>query len=62
MMPKLYPFLNDGDLYDQIFVVAKRCVDRILQKLYEQRKLNIAEMVELEKDENYFEMREDRMK
>jgi hypothetical protein len=30
MMPKLQLYLNDVDLYDEIFVVAKRCVDRIL--------------------------------
>jgi hypothetical protein len=29
-MPKLQLYLNDVDLYDEIFVVAKRCVDRIL--------------------------------
>lgn len=39
MMPKLQLYLNDIDLYDEIFVVAKRCVDRILERLYEQRKI-----------------------
>lgn len=39
MMPKLQLYLNDLELYDEIFVVAKRCVDRILERLYEQRKI-----------------------
>jgi hypothetical protein len=34
MMPKLQLFLNELEIYDEIFVVAKRCVDRILERLY----------------------------
>jgi hypothetical protein len=34
MMPKLHLFLNEPEVYDELFVVAKRCVDRILERLY----------------------------
>lgn len=30
MMPKLKPYLIESDLFDEVFIVAKRCVDRIL--------------------------------
>jgi len=39
MMPKLKIYLNELEIFDEIFVVAKRCVDRILERLYEQRKI-----------------------
>lgn len=58
-MPKLQPYLNEIELYDEIFVVAKRCVDRILERLYEQRKITPSEMVELQKSEDYFDMKSD---
>jgi hypothetical protein len=47
MMPKLQLYLNELELYDEIFVVAKRCVDRILERLYEQRKIKPGELQEL---------------
>lgn len=50
MMPKLQLYLNDLDIEDEVFVVAKRCMDRILERLYEQRKIKVGELVELEKD------------
>jgi hypothetical protein len=30
MMPKLQLYLNEIELFDEVFIVAKRCVDRIL--------------------------------
>jgi hypothetical protein len=30
MMPKLQLYLNEPEVFDELFVVAKRCVDRIL--------------------------------
>jgi hypothetical protein len=47
MMPKLQLYLNEHEVFDELFVVAKRCVDRILERLYEQRKINIREMTAL---------------
>ena len=49
------------DITDEIFVVAKRCVDRILERLYEQRKINPHDMTELRKAEEYFDMAEDHL-
>jgi hypothetical protein len=50
MMPKLQLYLNEPDIYDEIFVVSKRCVDRILERLYEHRKIDVKEMTELHKE------------
>jgi hypothetical protein len=47
MMPKLQLYLNEPEVFDELFVVAKRCVDRILERLYEQRKIIIREMTAL---------------
>lgn len=61
MMPKLQLYLNELDIYDELFVVAKRCVDRILERLYEQRKIDPREMTELRKAEEYFDMPNDHL-
>lgn len=61
VMPKLQLYLNELDVPDELFVVAKRCVDRILDRLYEQRKIDPQDMTELRKAEEYFDMPEDRL-
>lgn len=56
MMPKLQPYLADPEVPDPLFVVAKRCLERILERLHEQRRIKAGELIELQKDETFFEM------
>lgn len=54
MMPKLQPYLADPEVPDPLFVVAKRCLERILERLHEQRRIKAGELIELQKDETFF--------
>lgn len=56
MMPKIQPYLGDPEVPDPLFVVAKRCLERILERLHEQRRIKAGELIELQKDEAFFEM------
>ncbi len=51
MIPKLQLYLNDPEIPDELFVIAKRCVDRMLERLYEQRKIKYEDLVEIQKSE-----------
>lgn len=56
-MPKLTIYLADPSIFDELFVVARRCVERMLERLCEHRKIVVSSMVGLQKKENYFDPR-----
>ncbi len=40
MMIKLSPFLSQKEVSDELFIIARKCVDLILRRLYVQRNID----------------------
>lgn len=54
VMPKLQPYLSNSSVTDELFFMAKKCVNMIMEKLTHERNLKEEDVVHVDYDKSFF--------